>query len=164
MGPKAEADVLQIIQEVRQRYKVGRTFVLGASMGGAGALTFTVLHPDLVAGVCSLNGAANFFQSGKFDSAIQASFGGTRIEVPDEYRKRSAGFWPERFTMPVAIVTGGKDDTVPPQSVIQLAATLMQGGRKVLNLYREAQGHATNYADTCTAMEFVLREARPFKQ
>src|SRR3989442_1371046 len=75
MGPKAEADLVQLIGELRQKYKVGKVFLAGASMGGSSALTFTALHPDLVAGVCSQNGTANHVEYENFQDAIQASFG-----------------------------------------------------------------------------------------
>ncbi|MDZ4287979.1 MAG: alpha/beta fold hydrolase, partial [Prosthecobacter sp.] len=159
MGPKAEADVLQIIAELKQRHKIGRVFLAGGSMGGTAVLTFAALHPDLVAGVCSLNGMANLIEYEKFQDAISASYGGGKKAVPEEYRKRSAELWPERFTMPVAFTTGGKDEVVPAQSVLRLAGKLQEAGRKVLSIHRENGGHSTNYEDTCAAMEFVLREA-----
>ena len=59
MGPKAEADVLQIIAELKKQYKIDKVFVCGGSMGGSSALTFTAMHPDLVDGVVSVNGTAN---------------------------------------------------------------------------------------------------------
>ncbi len=159
MGPKAEADVLQIIAELKQKHKIGRVFLAGGSMGGTGVLTFAALHPELIAGVCSLNGTANLVDYDKFQEAIAASFGGTKAQVPDEYKKRSAEFWPERFTMPVAFTTGGRDELVPPQSVLRLAEKLKQAGRKTVLLQREEGGHSSNYPDTCAALEFVLRAA-----
>ncbi len=159
MGPAAEADVVQIIEEVKQRHHVGRVFVAGGSMGGTGALTFTALHPDLVAGVCSMNGTANLVEYEKFRDAQAESFGGTKEQVPEEYRKRSAELWPEKFTMPVAFTTGGKDAVVPPESVLRLAEKLKQANRRVLSIHRESGGHSTNYEDTCAAMEFVFTEA-----
>lgn len=160
MGQLAEADTVQIIAELRQRHKVGRVFLVGGSMGGTAVLTFAALHPELVAGVASLNGTANHVEYDKFQDAIAASFGGTKAQVPDEYRKRSAELWPEKFAMPVAFTTGGKDTVVPPQSVQRLAEKLKQAKRKVLLLHRESGGHATTYEDTAAALEFVLREAR----
>lgn len=157
MGPKAEADMVQLIGELRERHKVGKIYLVGGSMGGTGALTFTALHPDLIAGVCSLNGTANLLEYEKFQDAITASFGGTKKQIPEEYKKRSAEFWPEKFTMPVACTTGGKDDVVPPQSVLRLLGQLKKDGRKVLSLHRENGGHSTNYKDTCAALEFILR-------
>lgn len=159
MGPSAEADVLQIIAELKQRHKIGRVFLAGGSMGGTAVLTFTALHPELVAGLCSLNGTANLVDYENFQDARTASFGGSKTEKPDEYRKRSAEFFPDQFTMPVAFTTGGKDESVPPQSVLRLAEKLKQAGRKVLSLHREDGGHSTSYEDTMTAMEFILREA-----
>lgn len=159
MGPKAEADVVQIISEVKKRHHVNRVFIAGGSMGGASALTFTALHPELIAGVCSLNGTANLVEYDKFQDAISASFGGSKTEVPDEYKKRSAEFWPDKFTMPIALTTGGKDTIVPPQSVLRLAEKLKQAKRKVLSIHREDGGHSTSYEDTMAAMEFVLSEA-----
>lgn len=128
-------------------------------MGGTAVLTFAVLHPELVAGVCSLNGIANLMAYDKFQDARTASFGGSKTEKPDEYKKRSAELWPEKFTMPVAFTTGGKDDVVPPASTLRLAEKLTQAKRKVLSIHREAGGHSTTYEDTVAAMEFVLREA-----
>lgn len=159
MGPKAEADVVQIIAELKRRHRVGRVFIAGGSMGGTSALIFSALHPELIAGVCSLNGTANMVEYAKFQDAIIASYGGTKDQVADEYKKRSAELWPERFVMPVAVTTGGKDDVVPPQSVLRLVEKLKQAKRKVLSIHREARGHSTNYEDTCAAMEFMLREA-----
>lgn len=159
MGPKAEADVVQIITEVKKRHHVNRVFIAGGSMGGTSALTFAALHPDMIAGVCSLNGTANLVEYDKFQDAISASFGGSKAEVPDEYKKRSAEFWPDKFAMPIALTTGGKDTTVPPQSVLRLAGKLKQSKLKVLSIHREEGGHSTNYEDTMSAMEFVLKEA-----
>jgi parallel beta-helix repeat protein len=159
MGPKAEADVVQIIKELRQKHQVGRVFVSGGSMGGTSALIFTALHPDLIAGVCSLNGTANMVDYENFQDATVTSYGGTKTEVPDEYKKRSAELWPEKFTMPVAVTTGGKDASVPPQSVLRLVGKLKEAKRKVLSIHRENGGHSTTYEDTCLAMEFMLREA-----
>ena len=159
MGPLAEADTVQLIAELRQRHKVGRVFLVGGSMGRTAVLTFAALHPELVAGVCSLNGTANHVEYDKFQDAIAASFGGTKAQAPEEYKKRSAELWPEKFTMPVSFTTGGRDTLVPPQSVLRLAEKLKQAGRKTLLLHRETGGNATTYEDTVAALEFVLHAA-----
>ena len=71
-------------------------------------------------GVVSLNGTANLVDYKKFSAAIAASFGGSRTDIPNVYRDRSAEFFPERFTMPIAATTGGGDAVVPPESVLRL--------------------------------------------
>ncbi len=159
MGPKAEADVVQIIAELRKRHKVGKVFLVGGSMGGSAALTFAALHPDLIAGVSSQNGTANHIEYDKFQDAIAASFGGTKAQLPQEYRKRSAEFHAQALNMPVAITAGGKDALVPAASVVRLAGALKQLGRKVLLIYREEGGHSTDYADTAAALEFAIANA-----
>lgn len=159
MGPKAEADLVQIITEARRRHRPGKTFITGGSMGGTSALIFTALHPDLIDGVCSLNGTANMLEFDGFKEAVAASYGGTREARPEEYRKRSVELHPEKLTMPVAITTGGKDAVVPPQSALRLAESLRLAGRKALLIHRADGGHSTTYEDTVTAMEFILLAA-----
>ncbi|MCY3019210.1 MAG: alpha/beta fold hydrolase [Planctomycetota bacterium] len=112
MGPKAEADVVQIIAELRGRYKIGKVVLVGGSMGGTGVLTFAALHPDLIDAVCSNNGTANHEEFAGFQDAIAASFGGSKKDKPDEYRKRSAEFFPEKFTMPVGITAAAMLDAL----------------------------------------------------
>jgi hypothetical protein len=161
MGPAAEADVTQIIAEIKEKRVIDRVFVAGGSMGGTSALIFAMLHPDLIAGVCSLNGTANMLEYERFQDAIAEAYGGAKHERPDEYKRRSAELWPEKFTMPVAVTTGGKDEVVPPGSVLRLVEKLRRAKRPVLSLHRENGGHSTNYEDTRAAMEYMLRAASP---
>ncbi len=159
MGPRAEADMVQIIGELKGKYRVGRVFLCGGSMGGTGTLTFAVRHPELLDGVASMNGTANLVEYENFQDAMRESFGGTKAEVPDEYRNRSAEFFPERLTMPVGVTAGGKDDIVPAASVMRLAGKLEAMGRKVLIIRREDGGHATNYDDATAILEYVVEKA-----
>lgn len=156
LGPLAEADLLQLIDELHQRWPVRRVLVCGGSMGGTAALAFAAQHPECVDGVVSLNGTANMVEYTNFQEAIQASYGGTREEQPDVYRSRSAEFFPERLTMPVAATTGGRDSLVPPDSVLRLTAALQRQGSPVLSLHHPDGGHNTDAADTSEALQFVL--------
>lgn len=159
MGPDAEADLVQIVGELKQRHSVRRVFLCGASMGGASCLTFAALHPKLIAGVASMNGTANHLEYERFQDAIRASFGGSKSEIPEEYRKRSAEFRAERFTMPVAFAVGGKDASVPPESVLRLAEKLKAADRTVLSIHRENGGHSTSFEDATAILEFVIDRA-----
>lgn len=156
MGPAAEADLLQIIRILKQQFQVQRVIVSGGSMGGSSALTFAAMHPDQVDGVVALNGTANHVEYERFQDAISKSFGGSKTKVPAEYHRRSAEFFPESFTMPVAATTGGQDTSVPPESVQRLIESLRKQSRKVLGIHRPATGHSTNYDDTRRAFEFVI--------
>lgn len=157
MGPKAEADTVQIIRDLKKKYKIDRVFVVGASMGGSSALTFAALHPEMVDGVVSQNGTANHLEYCNFQDAIAESFGGTKQQVPLEYKKRSAEYWPEKLTMPVAFTVGEKDTSVPPASVLRLADVLQQMGRKTLLIHRPETGHTTSYEDTTSALQWMVK-------
>ena len=150
MGPAAEADMLQIIADVKKRHRVNRVFIAGGSMGGTSALIFATLHPELIAGVCALNPTANIVEYAGFKDAIDTSYGSA-----GERHKRSPELHADRLTMPVALTTGGKDTVVPPASTLRLAKKLS----RVLSLHREAVAHSTSYDDTVKAMEFVLQTA-----
>lgn len=155
MGPKAEADLVQIINDLKKKYQINRVFVMGGSMGGTSALTFAALHPDMVEGVTSLNGHANHLEYANFQDAISDSFGGSKDKIPLEYKKRSAEYWPELLTMPIAFTAGGNDKSVPPDSVLRLAEILKKLNRKVLIVYRSGGEHSTTLADSMAAMEFM---------
>lgn len=161
MGPAAEADMVQLIQILHNDYNVQRVILSGGSMGGTGTLTFTALHPELVDGVVSLNGTANLVQYERFQDAMTASFGGTKDDVPDEYRKRSAEFFPMKFTMPLACTTGGMDEVVPSASVLRLVEQVLKHNSKTLSIHRPAGGHSTTYADAKQAFEFVIEASNP---
>lgn len=157
MGPKAEADVVQILGDLKRRQRIGKVFVCGGSMGGASALAFAALHPELVSGVAAMNGTANLLEYQQFPDAIAESYGGTKAQVPEQYKQRSAEYWPERLTMPIAVTTGGKDTLVPPDSVLRLANVLKLMGREPLVIHRPEGGHSTNYEDGVAILEHVIR-------
>jgi predicted esterase len=167
MGPKAEADVVQIIELLKERHRVARVFICGGSMGGSACLTLAALHPDLIDGVASMNGTANFLEYKEFPegvAAIAESFGGSKVEIPLEYKRRSAEYFPERFVVPsrlipLAISASGQDSLVPPGSVIRLANNVKAIGGKVLLIYREETGHTTSYDDGRAIIEFAIDNA-----
>lgn len=160
MGPKAEADMLQILDMLREKYSIRYTLVCGGSMGASSALTFAGLHPDRVDGVVALNGTASHVEYNRFQDAIAESFGGTKAQVPREYERRSAELNAEKLTMPIAATVGGRDQSVPPDSVRRLFARLKQQGRRVLLIDRPEGGHSTTYADTLAAARFVAEQVR----
>ncbi|HWL07522.1 MAG TPA: alpha/beta fold hydrolase [Planctomicrobium sp.] len=159
MGPQAEADLIQIIRELKAKYTINRVFLCGGSMGGSSALTFAALHPELINGVAAMNPTANHLEFQNFQPAIASSFGGTKLEIPDEYKKRSAEYWPERLTMPIGLTTGGNDTVVPPASAQRLADVLQQLNHPVLLIHRKDGGHSTTYEDAIRILEFMVRSS-----
>ena len=157
MGPTAEADLVQIIEEVREKYRASRVQLCGGSMGGASCLAFAALHPELLDGVASMNGMANYLEFENFGGSIAESFGGTKDEIPLEYKRRSAEYWPERLTMRIGMVVSGKDESVPPHSVLRLAKVLEAIGHPAMKLiYRPDMGHGVTHEDVESALEFIF--------
>ncbi len=158
MGPAAEADLLQILEDLRSKYRLHKIVISGGSMGGTAALTFAALHPDQVDGVVSMNGTANLVEYAQFQDAIAASFGGSKQDKPDEYRKRSSELNADKLTMPIAMTTGGQDKLVPPDSVLRLAEALKKQKRPVKSIHKSDGGHDTKYAEATEAFEFVFAQ------
>jgi predicted esterase len=163
MNAAAESDVLEIINNLKSQYDIGKVIVTGASMGGTGCLTFAALHPNVVDGVCSVNGLANF--NGYTTSMpvlldqINVAFGGD----PNQYTLRSSINHPQSFTMPMSITAGMLDTIVPPQSVIQLYNTVKNTNPvnpQTLSLVQLSGGHSTGYADNTVALEYVVQRAK----
>ena len=156
MGPAAEADLLQLLDELNSRFRIRDVVISGGSMGGTSALAFAAMHPDCVDGVVALNGTANLIEYANFTDAIAESYGGTKKENLEIYRERSAELFPERLTMPVAATTGGNDALVPPDSTLRLLAALKRQGTPALSIHQPDGGHETNYDDTVAAFQFVF--------
>ena len=160
MGPAAEADMLQILEELRKAYRVDKLVLSGGSMGGTAALTFAAMHSDQIDGVVAMNGTANLVEYEQFQEAIAASFGGTKIERPEEYRRRSSELHAARLTMPIAVTTGGKDELVPAASVLRLVDLLKKEKRPIHSIHRPEGGHDTKYADALDAFQFVFKQLK----
>ena len=158
MGPAAEADTVQIIQQLQHQFKVSKIVICGGSMGGTAALTFAALHPELIDGVVSMNATANLVAYNQFQDAISASFGGSKQSRPDEYKKRSAELNADKLTMPIALTTGGRDTIVPCDSILRLSSILIKKSQKVRLIHKPEGGHETNYTDATDAFDFVLRQ------
>lgn len=160
MGPAAEADVLQLVKLVAAERPVRRVFFVGGSMGGSSSLTFAARHPDLVDGVVAFNPLADHLSYTNFQDSIAASFGGDKISARDEYFRRSALNYPERFTMPVSITVGGADRTVPPGSARELAKKIsFQRPGFIYFDDKPKRGHSTEYAAARKAIEEMLSRA-----
>lgn len=164
MGPAAEADLVQLIAALKSKYKVRRVFLIGASMGGTSALTFAALHPELLAGVTAMNAHANHLEYTNFQEAISRSFGGKKTDIPVEYKKRSAEYWPERLTMPLGFTIGTTDTIVPPESVIRLSGILKKLDQRVLLIEDKESGHTTSFENAMTAMKYMLKTVAENKQ
>ncbi|MBR5757657.1 MAG: prolyl oligopeptidase family serine peptidase [Thermoguttaceae bacterium] len=159
MGPEGERDLLLILEHQKSKRRYDRVVLSGGSMGASSTLTFVALHPELIDGAVSMNGTANHLEYENFQEAISESFGGSKSEIPLEYKKRSAEYYPENFlNVPIAITLGSLDTVVPPDSARRLAETIRKIGGTVLLIERGDIGHSTPYDESLQAFEFVFKE------
>lgn len=156
MSPDATADMLQLLDDLKRRYRIGRVLLCGGSMGGTSALAFATMHPDQVNGVVSLNGTANLLEYAGFTEAIQQAYRANKQDKPELFRERSAELFPERLTFPVAATTGGRDELVPPDSTLRLMEKLKRQNSPSLSIHRPEGGHSTTLDDAKEAIQFVL--------
>ena len=159
MGPAAERDLSQILDDLNQRFRIENVILCGGSMGGTSALAFAAIHPEAIDAVVSMNGTANLIEYTGFTEAIASSFGGTRSEQPEVYRTRSAELFPERLTMPIGLTTGGRDTLVPPDSTLRLMELLKKRGSPVHSIHRPEGGHETHYSDAMDALKFAIEKS-----
>lgn len=119
-----------------------RIFLMGMSMGGGGALTYAIHHGERVRALCDIFGVTDFSQfysSGRYQASLSAAFGGTPEDVPDVYRQHSAIANLDAFAkIPIFVLHGDKDTTVPTEHSRQFVKALMIPGYDVV--YREVKG------------------------
>jgi dipeptidyl aminopeptidase/acylaminoacyl peptidase len=108
---------------------------MGVSMGGGGALTFSLRHPDKVTAVCDIMGVTDFvrfYEEGHYQNSISPAFGGSPEEKPDVYRQRSAIRNIDVLKkLPLLILHGADDTLVPLWNSETLYEKLRQAGGKV---------------------------------
>lgn len=148
MNAAAEADMVMLISDLRERFSLERTIVTGGSMGGTSALIFAAHHPDMVDGVVAMCPATDMRQlymdlSSREElfyrhiaKSIAAAYGGTPDQVPTEYDYRSSVKHTDKLTMPVVVRHGDADSIIPVSHAHDLLAKL--AGEKVV--YDEISG------------------------
>ena len=163
MGPLAEADLRQVIDDLHRQFRIGRIILAGGSMGGTSSLAFAAINPECIDGVVSMNGTANMLEYNGFEREIAEAYGGSKLECPEVYRQRSAELFSDRLKLPIAVTTGGQDQVVPPESVVRLVHALQAQKSPVLSIHRDEGGHNTGYEDALAAYEFVYQQLQSIR-
>lgn len=161
-------DISQNIRELMQKYPVHRIVIMGTSMGGCTALSYTTLAPDdlrgRIAGAVSAEGSGDLAQLFKetdaksIPNALTGAFGGTPDTVPAYYFKHSFLNNLEKLNEQsrFAIITAKKDTIVAPHFQKDVISVLEK--RKIATrLFEVDEGHGTAPADLyAEGLDFVL--------
>jgi dipeptidyl aminopeptidase/acylaminoacyl peptidase len=116
---EAEQIVLDIINNLSNVISIDerKFYVMGCSMGGAAALTFTGRYPDKVKAVCDVFGPSDlcrYYREGYYQEALIKSYGGSLQEIPKYYAERSGLNYIEVLSRkPLMIIHGTNDSAVP---------------------------------------------------
>ncbi|MFH1571572.1 MAG: alpha/beta fold hydrolase [Gemmatimonadota bacterium] len=149
MSAPAAADLRALLAWMRDVQGAERFYFASGSMGGTGSLLYAVVHPEDVAALAALCPASDLaayhewcgrHPGGVRDEirqAIAAAYGGPPTEVPAAYAAHSAWQHADRLTMPVLVVHGTADASIPVEQSRHLAALLAHSPRFT---YRELAG------------------------
>ena len=124
-----------------------KLYVMGMSMGGGAALTFTAHHSKKVSAVCDLIGVTDFirfYKEGNYNQSIAGAFGGNPDQCPQMYRQRSAVYNIKRLkTVPTLIIHGDQDRVVPLWNSQIIYDKLKSANAKVELIIVPGMGHET---------------------
>ncbi len=135
MNDAAKAKVDGIVAQVlkQQQIPASRVHVMGTSMGGGSSLAYAIHRPDLIRSVCAVVPMTDFSvwvqENPGYQKVIAQSYGGTREEIPDVYKKNSATQNIDLFEkIPVMLVHGTADRVVVYEHSQKLAELLKAKG------------------------------------
>jgi len=123
-----------------------RACIVGGSFGGYSAIMSPILEPDLYQ--CSISRYGPYDLVYQMNNADYMSVDSVSVGAMEKYGDNEA-FWKkespltyiDQFNIPVLIVTGGKDERVPPESAWRLKAALDDANKPYQWLYKEKEGH-----------------------
>ena len=147
MNARGEAISLEMIEFLKKRLSIDpkRFYVMGCSMGGGAALTFSMRHKEMVAAVCDIFGVTDFirfYNEGFYNKSISGAYGASPAENPRIYRERSAIYHINDLKqLPLLIIHGSKDRVVPIWNSKTLYEKLKVAGAKVELVVVPGIGH-----------------------
>ena len=143
---EAEGITLEMLAFLRKELPLTEgCYVIGCSMGGGSALVFAAKHRAQVKAVCDVFGVtdyARFYQEGYYRDSVAKAYGGSPSEKPQVYQDRSAINHVDALKeIPVLVIHGGKDSTVPKWNSDLLVEKLKQAKGNVEYIVVPGKGH-----------------------
>lgn len=169
MSPGAAADLLSLIQALRQREGAGNVVLLGGSMGGTGALIFSALYPQWVQGCVAICPATDLTRYaawcqarqsqqpilGQIRSAIAHAYDTAPEAIPAGHRVMLQA---ERLTMPLYIAHDQGDAIIPASESEQLAERLRAAGAPARCVIRPGGNHDSALPLAPDGLRYVLSQ------
>jgi pimeloyl-ACP methyl ester carboxylesterase len=146
-------DITDILSVLRNDYAIDSSHihVVGASMGGGGALKYAMFNPQIIASLVDIYGITNFTKfynddtQNQFRASLRAAYGGTPSAVPLVYANESALGNEVRFRhTPVMIIHGSSDQIVNVAQSRALNQSLSLLGYTVKYIEVPGVGHSAS--------------------
>lgn len=168
----ALSDITQCIHMMCVQYPIKHIVLVGTSMGGCVALSYSVLAPDDIKkklqGVVAIDAAGNYadlYQKTKLDAArftLAQCFGGPPDKVTVAYAAKS--FLPISAGLPgqarIALISARQDTTVPPALQDEIYNTLKAQGRPVTLIPVDMEHGCPPIPIVMKAVDFVLESQK----
>jgi dipeptidyl aminopeptidase/acylaminoacyl peptidase len=152
-----ERDVVDVAAGIRHAEKeawadTSRVAVLGGSAGGLTVLLLAAQHPDLVSAVVALFPVCDLVDlaatTHRLESGYTVRLVGPLPEAVETYRDRSPLSHASEIRVPVLLLHGSNDDTVPVEQTEELAAAMRATGAMVERHVYDGEGHGWRRAET----------------
>ncbi len=150
---QTRSDITDVLNLLRNEYTIDSSHihVVGASMGGGGALKYAMFNPQIIASLVDIYGITNFTKfynddtQNQFTASLRAAYGGTPSQVPLVYANESALGNEVRFQhTPVMIIHGSSDLTVNVAQSRALNQSLSILGYTVKYIEVPGAGHSAS--------------------
>ena len=169
-SPQAEEQVLETVEHVKKYVNIddNRLVLIGRSMGGAGALTIAMHHPDRVMGVVALAPVTDYVEFSNSNpgllladqpGSVKTAFGGLPDDIPKVYKDMSAIHAADAFSkFPVYIIHGADDPVVPVTHSQKLVPLIKKAGGQVIYKEVPKEGHNMEMIEYFTGEYFPFIE------
>ncbi|MFA7160658.1 MAG: alpha/beta fold hydrolase, partial [Kiritimatiellia bacterium] len=172
MCKAAVEDLHALIEYARWKLDAEKFVIVSGSMGGTGALIYTVNYPWEIAGVCALCPATDIARYWKFcaengtkkailgeiGAAIEKAYGGTPSAAPAAYEDNSALARAGRFDMPVFLAHGDNDAIIPVEESRTFAAALEKSNKKFIYTELNNGHHDSPIPEAVRGLDWILKE------
>jgi dipeptidyl aminopeptidase/acylaminoacyl peptidase len=156
-GRWGERDVADVAAGIRHAEKEGwadtsRVALMGGSAGGMTVLLVAAQHPDLVHAVVALYPVCDLVDlaatTHRLESGYTVRLVGPLPATAETYRDRSPLSRASEIRVPVLLLHGSADNTVPLAQSEELAAALRASGVPVERHVYDGEGHGWGHAET----------------
>lgn len=165
-------DLHELIQYARHNLDAEKFIIVSGSMGGTGALIYSINRTEFVAGVCALCPATDIARYYKFcrenkknmamvkeiGAAIEKAYEGTPETAASNYKAHSALAHAAKLNMPIYLCHGDNDALIPVEESRTFAAELEKNKKKYVYVELKNGSHDAPITEAIKGLDWILKE------